>query len=190
MSDSIDHTSAPAPHTPEPPRAAPSPPRPRRSWLTATLALLAVLVVGIFGGVLVGHATASPAQAAGSGFARGVAGGAGGIAGGGAGGGFAGGGFAGGGFTAGTIVSISGTTMVIKAADGTQKTITTTSTTKVTKTTSSTLSALKPGQKVTVIGPAGTNGDVAATSVSEGAGLRGFGGRPGGAGTRTPGTNG
>lgn len=152
---------------------------PRRKWLTPALALLAVLVVGLFGGVLIGHATAASAQASnGGGFSRGVNGGAGGTGGAGFGGGA---GFARGGFTSGTIVSINGTTMVVKAQDGTTKTVTTSGTTKVSKTTTSTLSALKAGQIVTVIGAAGSNGDIAATSVSEGASLRGPGGRNGGA---------
>lgn len=155
---------------------------PRRKWLTPALALLAVLVIGVFGGVLIGHATASSAQASNvGGFPGGIGGGTGGGP-----GGAGGAGFAGGGFTSGAIVSINGTTMVVKAQDGTQKTVTVSGTTRVSKTTTTTLSALKAGQTVTVIGAAGSNGDIAATSVSEGASLRGFGGRPGG-GTGTPG---
>lgn len=171
MSNNIDATQPPAPSSPEPPRNTPAA-APRRKWLTPTLVLVAVLVVGVFGGVLIGHATASSAQGANaSGFSRGLNGGTGGGAG--------GTGFAGGGFTSGTIVSISGTTMVVKAQDGTQKTVTTSSTTRVSKTSTATLPDLKAGQSVTVVGTAGSNGDIAATSVSEGA--RGFGGRPGGA---------
>lgn len=146
---------------------------PRRKWLTPALALLAVLVIGVFGGILIGHATASTAQASNVG---GLPPGFGGGAGGGTGGSAGGAGFAGGGFTSGTIVSITGTTMVVKAKDGTQKTVTTSDTTRVSKTTTTTLSELTAGQSVTVIGAAGSNGDIAATSVSEGALTGGFGG--------------
>jgi hypothetical protein len=188
MSNTSDTTPPPAPLAPEPAtntRVAAA--APRRKWLTPALALAAVLVVGLFGGVLIGHATASSAQASNAGgFSRGATGGT---------GGGPGAGFAGGGFTSGTIVSINGTTMVVKAQDGTQKTVTTSGTTRVSKTTATTLSTLKAGQRVTVVGAAGSNGDIVATSVSEGASLRGFGGRPGGiAGTpgtgSTSGTNG
>lgn len=173
MSNDFDSTPPPA-SPPSEPVANIAVPAPRRKWLTPTLALVAVLVVGMFGGVLIGHATAASAQgAAAGGFSRGPNGGAGGT------GGTGGAGFAGGGFTSGTIVSISGTTMVLKAQDGTTKTVTTSGSTRVSKTSTTTLSALKAGQRVTVIGAAASNGDIAATSVSEGA--RGFGGRPGGA---------
>ena len=175
MSNDFDSTPPPA-LPPSEPAAKIAAPAPRRKWLTPTLALVAVLVVGLFGGVLIGHATASSAQgAAAGGFSRGPNGGAGGAGGT---GGAGGPGFAAGGFTSGTIVSISGTTVVLKAQDGTTKTVTTSGTTRVSKTSTTTLSALKAGQTVTVIGAAGSNGDIAATSVSEGA--RGFGGRPGG----------
>ncbi|MHC5797170.1 hypothetical protein ACVXZ4_13540 [Lacisediminihabitans sp. FW035] len=162
---------APAGESPAFSAGAPTPP-PRRKWLTPTLALVAVLVVGVFGGVLIGHATASSAQGVSAGgFSRGLNGGGGT-------GGAGGAGFGGGGFTSGTIVSVSGSTMVVKAQDGTQKTVTIASSTRVTKTSSASVSDLKAGQTVTVIGATGSNGDIAATSVSEGA--RGFGGRLGG----------
>jgi hypothetical protein len=172
MTDTIPPTN-PAPAGESPAfSAGAATPTARRKWLTPTLALIAVLVVGVFGGVLIGHATASSAQgAAASGFPRGLNGGTGGAG---------GAGFAGGGFTSGTIVSISGTTMVVKAKDGTQKTVTISSSTRVTKTLSASVSDLKAGQAVTVIGATGSTGDIAATSVSEGA--RGIGGRLGGAG--------
>lgn len=181
MSDNFDISPASAPQSAPQPTTPPT----RRKWLTPTLAIVATLAVGLTGGVLIGHATAASAQASGpAGFTRGLGGtgeGAGGA-----------GGFAGGGFTAGTIVSITGSTIVVKTQDGTEKTVTTTDSTKVTKTTASTLADLKAGETVTVIGQAGSNGDVAATSVAEGT-LRQFGGRPGGgagAPTGAPGSNG
>jgi len=186
MSDNSNPTLDSAPIAPEPsPSGGASTQTPRRKWLTPALALVAVLVIGLFGGVLIAHATAASPQAiAPGGFIRGQNG--------------AGGGAAGGGFTTGTITSINGTTMVVTAQDGTQKTVTTTSTTKVTSTSLSSISSLKTGQPVTVIGPIGSNGDVTATTVSEGASLRGLGGRnggpsggaTGGATPATPGSNG
>jgi hypothetical protein len=177
MSNNFESTSPPAPLAPEPASNTSTAPASRRKWLTPVLALLAVLVIGLFGGVLIGHATASSAQASNAnGLSHGTNGGAGGVTG--------GAGLAGGGLTAGTIVSVTGTTMVIKAQDGTTKTIRTSGTTRISKTTKTTLIALKAGQKVTVVGVAGSNGDIAATSVSEG--TRGFGAQPGGGGTGAP----
>jgi hypothetical protein len=180
MSNNFEATSPPAPLTPEPGSNTPEAPAvPRRNWLTPTLALLAVLVIGVFGGVLIGHETASWAQASNvGGLSRG---------GNGATGGAGGTGFAGGGLTSGTIVSITGAKMVVTAQDGTTKNITTSSNTRVSTTTTTTLSALKVGQKVTVVGATGSTGDITATSVSEGA--RGFGARPGGGnGSPAPGS--
>ncbi len=171
---SLEPPAPVTPVTPEPePRAQSTPSGTRsRKWLTPALALVAVLAVGLVGGVLIGHATAPAARA--SGFSRGANGAPGGARAGAA-------RFAAGGFTSGTIVSISGTTLVIKAPDGTHKTVTASSTTKVSKTTSTTVSALTAGQKVTVIGPSGANGDITATAISEGTPLRGIGSRPGAA---------
>lgn len=173
MSNNFESTSPPAPPIPEPVSNTPTAPAAtRRKWLTPALALLAVLMIGLFGGVLIGHATASSAQASNvSGTSR--------SANGGVGGGTGSARLAGGSLTSGTIVSVTGTTMVLTAQDGTTKTITTSGSTRISKTNTTTLSALKAGQKVTVVGAAGSNGDIAATSVSEGA--RGFGARPGGA---------
>lgn len=175
MTHNFDTTPPSEPLSPEPVLKTPTATTvPRRKWLTPTLALIAVLVIGLFGGILIGHApSSSPRSANAGGFSRGAnSNGAGGA------------GFAGGGFTSGTIVSVTGNTMVVKAQDGTTKTVTATGTTTVSKTTKTTLSKLKAGQTVTVIGFPGSNGDIAATSVSEGANRRGFGARPGG--TRSP----
>ncbi|HEY8913881.1 hypothetical protein [Lacisediminihabitans sp.] len=189
MSDSFDTTPAPA-SAPQSSVPQPTTPPARRKWLTPTLAIVATLAVGLAGGVLIGHATAASAQASGqAGFTRGLGGGG---TGGGTGGTGGGDGFAGGGFTAGTIVSVTGSTIVVKTQDGTEKTVTTTGSTKVTKTTASTLADLKAGETVTVMGQASSNGDVTATSVAEGT-LRQFGGRLGsgaGAPTAAPSTNG
>ena len=167
MSDPVTPTPVPAPVP-----AAVAPARKLR-WITPTLAVVAALAIGIAGGVLIGRSGAAAGQ---GNFARGQ--------------------FApgqetgqqgGGGFTSGTIVSIDGTTITVKAQDGTQKTITTSSDTKVTKTSASSVDALKKGETITVIGEAGSDGSVTATTISEGAGgLRGGFGRGGAGGTATP----
>jgi hypothetical protein len=152
-----------------PPAAGPVAPAksPRsRRWLTPVLGVIAALVIGGFGGILIGHATggsssqAGQTQRAGGGAAAGGAGGR-------TGGGF-GGGAAGGGFTAGTVVSVSGDTVTLKASDGSTVKVTTSSSTKVTESGASTVSALKAGETVTVVGTKDASGNVTATSVSEG----------------------
>jgi len=148
-------------------------------YITPALALVAVLGLGIFGGVLIGQNTAeaSSTQAGGPGgsFGGGTAGGTGTAPDGAA---------AMGGFTSGTVVSVDGDTMVVENSDGEQITVTTTDDTTVTATEDTTLDTLAEGDTVTVIGEADDAGDVAATSVAEGATTGGFGG--GGAGGGTP----
>ncbi|MEO7006501.1 MAG: DUF5666 domain-containing protein [Terrimesophilobacter sp.] len=162
---------------PMPPAAATPPQRPRLRWITPTLAIVAALAIGLFGGILIGHNTSASAQGPSGNFAA-------------RGGGQAGGNFArsaGGNFTSGTIVSINDGTIVIKTRAG-NETVTTTSSTRVSKTSKSSISALKTGQTVTVVGTKDSSGNLTASSVSEGAGgLRGGlgGGRVGG-GTSTP----
>lgn len=150
-----------------------------KRWITPVLALVAAAAIGLFGGVLIGHNTASAAT--GGGFnSAGFRSGAGAAAGG---GGAGGGGFAGrANFTSGTIASIDGSTITLTLADGSTEKVTTSSTTTVSKTEKTTLSGLATGDKVTVIGPKGSDGSVTATAVSEGGGLGGFrgGARAGG----------
>jgi len=189
MTDPTNPVSPSGDRMPEPPAATPSvapvaapiAARPRSMrWLTPTLAIVAALAVGVVGGVFIGR---SGAAHAGPGtFARGqfVGGNSSQIQGGSG----AGRSFAGGGFTTGKIVAIDGTTITVKAQDGTEKKVTTSDKTRVSKTTTSSVGALKKGETVTVIGATGSDGTVAATSISQGAGLRGgFGARPGGAAT-------
>lgn len=155
-------------------------------WITPTLAIVAALAIGLFGGILIGHNTSASAQTRAGAFARNFNGtpGTGGRTGG------AGGGFAAGDFASGTIVSISGDSIVIKSASGTEQTISTSTNTKVTKTSTSSVSALKAGQTVTIVGTRGSSGNLTASSVSEGANVLrgGFGaGRgPGGSNAPTP----
>ena len=162
MSDPVTPTPVPAPVP-----AAVAPARKLR-WITPTLAIVAALAIGIAGGVLIGRSGAAAGQgnSARGQFASGQETGQQG----------------GGGFTSGTIVSIDGTTIAVKAQDGTQKTVTTSTDTMVTKTSASSVGALKKGETVTVIGATGSDGSVTATTISEGAGLRGGFGRAGGAG--------
>jgi Myosin N-terminal SH3-like domain/Domain of unknown function (DUF5666) len=144
-------------------------------WLVPTLALGAAILVGLFGGVVIGQSTASASSTGQN--AGGFPGGAGGY---GAPGDAAGGLAAGGGFTSGTIVSISGDSMVIKTTDGSEVTVKTSDATTVTETSTTTLSELKAGQTVTAIGAADSDGNVTATSIAEGETRGGFGGaRPG-----------
>ncbi|MCU1513173.1 MAG: hypothetical protein JWO10_263 [Microbacteriaceae bacterium] len=79
-----------------------------------------------------------------------------------------------GGFTTGKIVSIDGDTITIESATGSKVTVTTTDKTTVTTTKKSKVSDLEKGQSVLVRGKAGSNGDVTATSVTEGEALQGF----------------
>lgn len=138
-----------------------------RGWITPALAIVAALVIGLFGGILIGHASGSTSQA--SSTQRGAFGGAGGAGGTGAAGGFAGG------FTAGTIMSIEGDTVILKLTDGSTVKVTTSSTTRVTTSDTAAVTDLKKGETITVVGAKDSSGNVTATSVSEG--TTGFGGR-------------
>ena len=147
-------------------------------FITPALALVAAVGIGIFGGVLIGQNTASSATASGQG---GFAGGPGGATDGTA----PTGGGQGGGFTSGSVVSVDGDTVVIESSDGTQVTITTSTDTSVTTTEESSVSELAEGDTVTVIGETDDDGNVTATSISEGE--TGFGG--GGMGGTPPTTD-
>ncbi|HEV7948958.1 MAG TPA: hypothetical protein VGP24_04240 [Glaciihabitans sp.] len=151
------------PNAPQPTTTAPAKKKVTR-FITPALVIIAVLGIGIYGGVLIGQNTASASTAAG-GFGGdrtgmtapdGAAGGTGAM-----------GGM--GGLTTGTVVSVDGTTMVIEDADGEQVTVTTTDDTSVTATSDTTLDALTEGDSVTIVGEADDTGEVAATSISEGA---------------------
>jgi hypothetical protein len=150
-------------------------------FITPALVLVAVLGVGIFGGVLIGQNTSESTQAGGAGgFGGGEMPTGGGTAPDGATGG------AGGGFTSGTVVSVDGSTIVLETSDGEQVTITASEDTTVTTTEDSSVDALAEGDELTVVGEADDAGDVTATSISEGATM-GFGGGMGG-GTPPTGT--
>ena len=152
--------------------------------VTPILALVAALAIGLFAGVLIGHSTAQTTASARGGLGAGGFGGGGGNqtqGGAGAQGGFGAGGF--GGMTAGTIVSISGSSIVLKEANGTTVTVNTTGSTTVTRNTKSTVTSLKAGETIRVSG-ANSGGTVTATTITEGK-TAGGGFRPGG----TPGSS-
>jgi len=141
-------------------------------FVTPVLVIVAALGIGIVGGVLIGQNTASSSQAAGPGGGGTRPEGATGDA---PTGGFGG---AGGGFTSGTVTAVDGDTVTLELEDGSTVTVTTTDDTTVTTTSDAAVSDLAEGDSLTVIGEADDDGNVAATSISEGA--TGFGGGMGG----------
>jgi len=158
-------------------------PKRRARFITPALALVAVLGVGIFGGVLIGQNTASASSAGGTSLGQGRPDGAAGGATGDAPTGM-------GGFTSGTVTAVDGDTVTLELADGSTVTITTSDDTTVTTTQESSVADLAEGDSLTVVGEADDDGNVTATSISEGE--RGFGGgAAGGSGGATPptGTN-
>lgn len=177
-------TPAPAPAIAADPAPPLAPVAPRGSgvlrWLTPTLAFLAVAVIFLLGGILIGQHTAGPGQA--SGVTRGIGlpggqgqqGGVGQPGDGQQGNAIRPGNF--GGLTAGTIQSIDGSTIVVKLRDGSTVSVKTTDSTTVTRTEKSTVSGLATGETVTVRGTTDGNG-VTATSIAEGA-TPTFGARP------------
>ena len=155
-------SSAPAPQQAPKPAATPGAPSTFRRLITPALAVVAALAIGLFGGILISHASASSTTSTGQ-AAPGTFGGGGTGTG------------AGGGFTAGTIEAIDGSTITLKLADGSTVKVVSSSATTVTKAAIATVGALKAGESITVVGTKDASGNVAATSVSEG--NRGFGGR-------------
>ena len=144
-------------------------------FVTPILALVAAIGVGLIGGVVIGQNTASSTTAGARGGFTGGPGGTGGTTDGTA---PAGGGM--GNFTAGSVVSVDGDTVVIESSDGTQVTVTTSTDTTVTTTEDSSVDQLAAGDTVTVQGETDDDGNVTATSISEGATGFGGGGFPGG----------
>ena len=134
-------------------------------FVTPVLALVAVLAVGLIGGVLIGQNTAT-----GTSDARGTGGMGGGT-------GTAPTGAQMGGFTSGSVVSVDGEVVTLELEDGSTMTITTADDTTVTTTVDSSVAELAAGDEITVVGEADDDGNVSATSISSGStGLGGFGG--------------
>ena len=131
-----------------------------RRIITPALAAVAALAIGLFGGILISHGSAStPDQGDRAGFAAGVPGGAGGP---------------GGDLTAGTITGIDGDTITLTLADGSTVKVTSRSDTTVTTSETSSVSDLAKGDTITVSGTKDSDGNVTATTVREGD--AGFGG--------------
>ena len=156
-----DTTTTPAPATQKKSAAR---------FVTPVLVIVAALGIGVVGGVLIGQNTAGSPQSVGMGVRPDGAAGdapAGGLPGGGA-----------GGFTSGTVTAVDGSTVTLELDDGSTVTVTTTDDTAVTTIDEASVSDLAEGDSLTVVGEADDDGNVAATSISEGA--VGFGGMGGG----------
>lgn len=165
-----------------------APPRRKLPWLTLLLSAGVVAVAAFAGGAIVeknhlngssggsGFPAASGARSAGSNGTTG----AGRTFGAGTGTG------AGGGVTFGTVKLVDGSTLYVTDAQGAIVKVTTGGSTKVTESKEGKVSDLKAGQTVTVRGTQSASGDIAATTVTEGAtlptGFGGGGGFGGGAG--------
>lgn len=173
-----------------------APPRRKLPWLTLVLAAGVVAAGAFTGGVLVekNHLTNSPA-ASGRGFS--LAGGRAGATAGANGRAFGGGtgtgtsrtsagpgtgagagapGGTGSGLTFGTVKLVDGSTIYVTDAQGDIVKVTTGGSTKVTESKDGKVGDLKPGQTVTVRGTQRSNGDIAATTVTQGGSSGGFGG--------------
>jgi hypothetical protein len=160
---------------------------PKRWWNRGTVVLagLVLLAGGFVGGVQVqknyGTSSSTGGGFPGGGF-NGAAGGGAGRYGGGTGrggaGAYGGGNFGGGGAaptgaapaassgTTGTVKLVDGTTIYVQTPDGNLVTVNTTGKTTVSAASASTLKSIKAGQTVTVQGTTGSDGSVAATSVT------------------------
>ena len=131
-----------------------------KRWLTPILALVAAVGVGLFGGVFLGQATASSSSAAPADFSAGER---------------PTGSF--GGATSGTVTAVDGDTVTIELEDGSTVTVTASADTTVTTTTDAAVSDLAEGDTITVAGETDDDGNVTATSITEGAlTVGGFGG--------------
>ena len=173
-----------------------APPRRKLPWLTLVLAACIVAAGAFSGGALVEKHHLNGTTTAGRGFTlptgasgrTGTGTGSGRTFGGFGAAGGTGSGTAGGtgsGVTIGTVKLVDGSTIYVSDAQGDIVKVTTGGSTKVTESRTGKVSDLKAGQSVTVLGAKKSNGDVAATTVTEGGaagGFGGFGGFGGGAG--------
>ncbi|MEU6173953.1 hypothetical protein ABZ832_18780 [Streptantibioticus parmotrematis] len=176
-----------------------APPRRKLPWLTLALSGAVVAALAFAGGALVeknnlngsGHAGGTFAAGArgaagtGTGSGTGASGAAGRFGGSGASAG-AGRSGSGSGMTMGTVKLVDGSTIYVTDAQGDIVKVTTGKSTQVTEAKPGKASDLQPGQTVTVRGTQDSSGDIAATTVTEGAstgfGGGGFGGGGGGFG--------
>lgn len=167
-----------------------APPRRKLPWLTLALCGGVIAALSFAGGAMV-EKNNQPAASSGGGAAaaRGAAGGGfGGFTRGGAGGAGATGGTGGSGTgsasTVGTVKLVDGSTVYVTDSSGNVVKVTTGGSTKVSIAKDGKVGDLQPGQTVTVRGTTDANGDVAATTVTQGGNpFAGFGGFGGGGGT-------
>ena len=168
-----------------------APPRRKLPWLTLVLAACIVAAGAFSGGALVEKHHLNGTTTAGRGFTlptgasgrTGTGTGSGRTFGGFGAAGGTGSGTAGGtgsGVTIGTVKLVDGSTIYVSDAQGDIVKVTTGGSTKVTESRTGKVSDLKAGQSVTVLGAKKSNGDVAATTVTEGGAAGGFGGGAGG----------
>ena len=127
-----------------------------KKLITPVLAILAALGVGIFGGVLIGQNTSSAASFTPPTGMDDAPTGA-----------------FGGGFTSGEITAIDGEVVTLTLDDG--STVTVTASSDTTYTVTGSLTDLAVGDTVTASGETDDDGNVTATSISEGT-MGGFGG--------------
>ncbi len=149
----------------------------------AALVVIAVGLLGLWGGAQLkgSNASATTNAANGNGFRRGN-------------GEFPGGGFGGGGNggnganpgrggTVGTVKSVDGNTITISTPNGGTVTVTVNGSTTVTKTETGSISDVTPGENIIVRGTTGSDGTTTADQITVGNGTLGFGfGRGGGNG--------
>lgn len=181
-----------------------APPRRRLPWLTLLLSAGVVAAAAFSVGALVEKHHLQNSPTAGRGFSFPTAGATGGAGGGRTFGGFGGGTGTGpgtgsgtgaaGAVTVGTVKLVDGSTIYVTDAQGNIVKITTGKSTKVTESKQGKVSDLKAGQSVTVLGSKNADGDIAATTVTQGSGapggFGGFGGFGGGGTGRAGATGG
>jgi hypothetical protein len=150
--------------------------RKRLPLVTAALALAVAVGAGIVGGIEIqkhwGSSSSGSSAGGASSFAslrsqfasRFGSGGRGGF------GGFGGAGAAGGSATVGTVTLIKGSTLYVTDASGNTVMVKTSPGSRVTKTVSGTIQTVHPGDTVTVVGQASSNGTVTASSIAVGNG--------------------
>ena len=146
-----------------------------------------IVVIGVLGGFYVGakYGQGHPAPAAAAATTGATATGAGGGAGAtGAGGGAGRGGFGGANATVGAITAVSGDTITVHNTRTNADVKVNVSSARITKTTDGAPSDLTQNQTVTIIGQAGADGTVTATTIAVGT-AGGFG-RPGGGASPSP----
>jgi hypothetical protein len=157
--------------------------RRKLSWVTAVLAIGAAVAIWFAAGVRVQKGQVTTTATAGASGRRAAAAAGGGAAALGTGGG------GGAGATRGTVKLIDGTNLYVTDSNGNVIKVSTTGA-SFTKTVAGAVTDVRPGDTVTIIGPAGADGTVTARTVVLGGGLAFGGGRGGGGGAAAATTSG